>query len=62
MSYAIDVDILLYASDANGPMHELASAFIRADLSRTRRPLALLRDTLADVPRSATRMTSRHAR
>lgn len=29
MSYAIDVNLLLYASDTGSPMHERASAFLR---------------------------------
>jgi toxin-antitoxin system PIN domain toxin len=29
VSYAIDVNILLYASDAGSPMHQRASAFLR---------------------------------
>jgi len=29
MSYGIDVNILLYASDAQAPMHERASGFLR---------------------------------
>lgn len=29
MSYGIDVNILLYASDAGSPMHEEAAAFLR---------------------------------
>ena len=29
MSYGIDVNILLYASDVDSPMHERASAFLR---------------------------------
>ena len=33
MSYAIDVNILLYASDADSPMHERASAFLRLCVS-----------------------------
>ena len=33
MSYAIDVDILLYASDAESPLHARASAFLRQCVS-----------------------------
>ena len=33
MSYAIDVNILLYASDADSPMRERASAFLRQCVS-----------------------------
>ncbi|MCC6192922.1 MAG: PIN domain-containing protein [Burkholderiales bacterium] len=33
MSYAIDVNILLYASDAASPMHARASAFLRESVS-----------------------------
>ncbi len=33
MSYAIDVNILLYASDADSPMHDRASAFLRRCVS-----------------------------
>jgi hypothetical protein len=30
MSYAIDVNILLYASDASSPLHERATAFLKS--------------------------------
>lgn len=33
MSYAIDVNILLYASDADSPMHDRAAAFLRRCVS-----------------------------
>ena len=33
MSYAIDVNILLYASDAESPLHGRASAFLRQCMS-----------------------------
>jgi toxin-antitoxin system PIN domain toxin len=33
VSYAIDVNILLYASDADSPMHDRASAFLRQCIS-----------------------------
>ncbi len=34
MSYAIDVNILLYASDGGSPRHDRASAFLRQCVSR----------------------------
>jgi toxin-antitoxin system PIN domain toxin len=33
MSYAVDVNLLLYASDTGGPMHDRASAFLRQCVS-----------------------------
>lgn len=33
MSYAIDVNVLLYASDADSPLHHRASAFLRQCVS-----------------------------
>ena len=37
MSYTIDVDILLYASDRTSPFHEAAGTFMR---DRPRDPVA----------------------